>query len=291
MRRIDVSAGLDLGRLEPAHRLHGVVSAALRARGEPAVAAAPPWWAPEVFGLDRVAAWREARPEQRAAVVERLGRATLAEAWWIESVGMAFAAKMTLLARTLEERQLYALVGAEEATHLAWFSAWVAPDGPPGPFLDHLARLVEAADRATLVLVVQVVLEGWGLQWYRQLQAASLDPGLAAVFERVLADEARHHGGGVVLAQEAPCPDDAVDALAPILEMVRAGPQGVVAALEAGLGPLDRRRAFAELDAEGHAAARLSLLRGLLLKGRAGAAVDALESRGLFTPLPPERCA
>lgn len=292
MSAVPVAVALDLERLPEGHRLRPVVDGALRKAWGPPPSPAPGFrWPAAFFGLDRSSAWRAAEPEARERARAAIERHTLAEAWAIEKAGMAFAAKMTLLARSTEERMLYALFAADEASHFAAFSAFGVDRAPANPFLDLLGRVIEEGDRATLVFVVQVVLEGWGLAWYRQLGEQALDPALAATFTAVLADEARHHGSGVVLAAEAPPRDAAVDVLAPFLDMVRAGPQAVAAAIEAGCGPVDRPRLFAELDAEAHAASRLALLRGLMLKAGGDRVVAALDARGSFTPLPPERCA
>ena len=75
------------------------------------------------------------------------------------------------------------------------------------------------------------------------------------------------------------------------LRMVQAGPQAVAAAVTEVLGAPDRLRLFTELDAEAHARSRLELLKKLMLRAGAGAAVEALEARGAFRPMTTEECA
>jgi hypothetical protein len=139
------------------------------------------------------------------------------------------------------------------------------------------------------VLIVQVVLEGWGLRHYRDLARGARHPALAAAFTGILDDEARHHGAGALLVVERPpTPADVEEALPflqRLLDMVRAGPVGLVAAVEAAVGPLagsDRADLLADLDATAHAAARLDLLRALLRP--APTLVARLEESGHLRP-------
>jgi hypothetical protein len=218
----------------------------------------------------------------------------LQEALQIETLGMAYAAKMTLLAPTLEERSLYALFTAEEATHLANVSCFVSRRTVENPFVDLLRRVTEESDRPALVLLVQVVLEGWGLDHYRSLARSVRDPGLGRVLEGILRDEARHHGSGVVLAPRLGVPEGVEDVLEGFCRMVRVGPQGLLSALEHGLGPLSRAqrvRALEELDTRSHAGSRLSLLRDLLERVGADGLIQSLDTRQCFTPLDPEEAA
>lgn len=283
---VPVSVGFDLPPLAAGHRLHGVLAASLGAEVRPA--GGLPWSA-AFFGLDRVAVWRAAPDAVREAVRARCCAATLGEAVAIERAGLAFTARMVLLAETVDERLLYASFAGDEARHFAALRPWAPAAPASGPFLDLLAEVIETAARADLVVLVQVVLEGWGLVHYRALAEASADPGLAAVLRGILKDEARHHGGGLVLAQ--PLGPAGLRALAALLDLVRVGPVGVIADLEAELGPFDaaqRRRIAVELGAWTHARERLELLRGLLLRAGQAAAVAALEAGAHLSPDAPE---
>ncbi|MSQ03052.1 MAG: ferritin-like domain-containing protein [Myxococcales bacterium] len=282
-------------RLMPGDPLHAVVRAGLQAHGwAPQIAAEGAPWSAERFGLDRVARFTEAAPELQHAIVARCCADQLAEALDIENIGMAFAARMLLAAESVEERQLYATIAADEAVHHAALTPFVAALPGQGPFLELLGRLVDDGDRATQVLVVQVVLEGWGIEHYRTLARTCRDPALAHVLRRIVDDEARHHGSGVVLAPRRPAGDAAVDVLTRFLDMVRVGPQGVLAAVEGACGPLSRAERVAvleQLDTGAHAASRLGLMRRLLKRAGAHAVVAALEAQGRFQPLTAEEAA
>ncbi len=296
---MDVRAGLALPGLPPEHRLRALVRR--RTAETPARPPGHAHWSATHWGLDRVPAYRQASSAQQAAALDACGRAALSEAWFIEKAGLAFGAKMLLLAGSKDERQLYALFAADEARHLDLVGGFLdeepACEGAPDPFLALLAEAIERGDRRGLQVVVQVVLEGWGLVHYAGLARACASPALRAALEAIVADEAAHHGSGVVLAGEPGPLDEAFleDVLARFLALVAPGPLGVAAALERALGgfsPAERAGVLRDLGAEAHARERLEVLRRLLAKAPAARAVAArLDERGAFQPSPPRRPA
>lgn len=292
-----------LASLPAEDRLHAVVRAGLHAHGWTGRGAARvgvPWDA-DVYGLSGVDCYVKAGADRQRAVLTRCAADQLEEALHIENIGMAYAAHMLLGASSLEERQLYATIAADEALHhaaLAPFLGLAAGDGAgggePAPFLCLLERLVVEGDRATRLLVVQVVLEGWGIEHYRGLARRCADPALAVVLARIVEDEARHHGSGVILAPRFPAGEAAVDVLTAFLDMVRVGPQAVLAALAGTLGPMSRAErvvVLTQLHTEDHSGTQLLLLRRLLEKAGAAPVVAALDSRGRFRPLTAEEAA
>ena len=280
--KLDIQAGLDFPALAADDRLQPVLSGAMqklgvRHGGRPVV------WPASFFALDRVGAFADADEAVRRRILERCSLQLVEEAWFIERAGMAFAARMCLEAPTLEERQLYACFAADEAAHTTLVRGYLPADGAeakPSGFHDYLAQLIEGGARSTLIAVVQVALEGWGLTHYRRLATSCPDPELATALHSILRDEARHHGSGVVLCARQDLSgrngDEAVGFLATMLDMVRAGPVAVMEVLdeELDLGPA-RARVLDELDAPGQIADRLTMLRGLL----SGAVPDELLAR------------
>ncbi len=298
-------AGLRLPHLDAAHRLQPLVGAYARRRATvPDVALDAPlggvFWPASFFGLDRVAAFAAARPERQAAVLAECAQGLVGEAYAVEKMGLAYCARLGLLARSAEERMYYAHVGADEATHLGWVTPYLRDPSAAacGPFVALVAGAVEAGERNALVFLMQVVLEGWGLTHFRRLAEGCAAPALAARLRHILRDEAAHHGGGKVLFEAgAVGPGEAAfvrDYLRRFLGMVRAGPQAVVGALERGLGGLtraERARAFVELDAERHAGERLALLRDLMTGHGLDDLVAGLADGGAFAPLSAADCA
>lgn len=297
-------AGFDLPHLPEDDRLRSVLRGALRARKLDPTAPPPEdrrYWSAEFLGLDRVALFAELDEAARRQVLRRCAQDLLCEAYFVEKAGIGYAARMTLEAESTQERALYGMVAAEEATHLCQVASYLPDPDPVGtddPFLRFIGDLVEDAPRSVCLFVVQVVLEGWGLTHYRSLANGCSHPGLTSILESILLDEARHHGSGVILleARELSAQErsQATEALDGFLGMVRVGPQRVVAALEEAAGHLthgQRVRVLRELDAEAHSGERLQVLRGLMKTPNVAGVIEDLEARGAFEPLPPERCA
>lgn len=295
MGTVTVDAGL--GLRGGAGALGTLVDRRLAARGVPGLDGpvdAATAWRPAAFGLDVVHAFEQADEAVQRAVLAACARGRLVEAYFIEKAGVAYAAKMALLADDLDERVLYALVGAEEATHLDAVSRALGPVDEEGwqadPFLLLLRDLVEDGDRVTGQLVIQVVLEGWGLTHYADLRDTTAHPGLRALFARIVADEAGHHGAGVQLLKgvtlTAAQRRAATEALDAMLGMVQAGPVLVLGSLERAVGGLTRPqrvRVLDQLDAAGHVHHRLAVLRACLDRVPAARPVtDALAAAGRF---------
>lgn len=243
-------------------------------------------WPPSSFGLDRVTAFVAASSERQQEIVRRCAKQRLGEALSIEKLGLAFCAKMTLLAETTEERMLYALIAADEAMHFHWISRFAEETDARAPFLEFLSDIVEQGSQAALTMLVQVVLEGWGVHHYRSLAHDCMHPALREVLGRVVIDESRHHGSGErlmrrrsVTARER---EAIVRALQRLLDMVRCGPQAVVAAI----APPNRVLAFEQLGGD-DTSAKLELLRSLI----ASAAIEGLVDELDFTPMNPTECA
>lgn len=250
-------------------------------------------WPAAFFGLDAVRAYQHASEDVQRAIRADCARGTLMEAYFIEKAGISYAAKMVLLAQTAEERTLYALFCAEEAAHLDAVRAALGPvdedSWQANPFLTLLQAIIEQGDRETGQLVIQVVLEGWGIQHYTALRDACADRPLRDVLARIVADEAGHHGSGVALLKgcQMPRPDEAADLLAQMLRMVQLGPAQVVGAIERGLDGLTQRQrleVYTQLDTRQHIRTRLDRLQRCMAKVPAARPIlQNLRDRGGFT--------
>lgn len=267
MTTVDVRALLDAPHWPDDAALESILGSLLKRRPM-ALPETPPdpaeIWPASSFGLDRVTEFAEAGETRQRDIVRRCAADRLSEALYVEKLGLAFCAKMTLLAETAEERMLYALIAGDEAVHYHWIAHFVDGAPAPSPFLELIGSWIERGGRSALTLLVQVVLEGWGVQHYRLLGRDCRDAQLAAVLREIATDEARHHGSGMrLLGQRALTDADRAEiagTLAGLLDLVRCGPQAVVAAIE----PADRARCFAELQAEEETRRKLDLLRDLI---------------------------
>ena len=114
MSGVTINTGMDFPNLPGGSRIHNIVGAGLRRAGT--TSASPfqsPLWDQEFWGLHHSGFFRSLSDESRYSVLMSSSRSLLEEALYIEQNGMAFAAKMSLLAETVEERMLYGLFAAE----------------------------------------------------------------------------------------------------------------------------------------------------------------------------------
>ncbi|MEM9091624.1 MAG: ferritin-like domain-containing protein [Cyanobacteria bacterium P01_F01_bin.53] len=304
-----IVAGLELPALAPSHKLHTVLISALRQQSLMAIGPMlmPPWNA-DFFGLDRATIFQASTPKEQTQILQHACQGLLQEVYTLEKAGVGYMAKMTLLAETIEERMLYALFSAHKAMHLAQLRPLVPQAQTPkccDAFFQRLEALLECADRSVLLLITQVVLEGWGISQYRHLSQYCCHPMLGELFQHFLNMQATHHLAGTTLFDRAHLSSQSyemiVEALSDFLQVVRLGPQRLVSAIAGVKGAPDPNgdpgelssaqtiRLLQDLEAERYSAGRLALVRALL-EPVAPDVVAVLAQRNLFTPLPPEAC-
>ena len=304
--RIEVDPRLEASNLASDHRLNAIISRLLSKRGTELEREPEPgrtYWSAPHFGLDRVDVFKAASPAQQAAILVACSRSLLRESYYIEKGGMFYTAKISLLAKTTEERMMYSMFAADEANHFHWISRFCsreeAGDYHTHPFLNLLSEIARRETRVTLIYILQVVLEGWGMHHYRELAADCEDASLKQVFENILKDEAFHHGGGLVLFNEETLDtaqmDGIVNILQSFLQMIQAGPQSTVGVLDAVLGRHsdgERVRIFSQLDAEAESSRKLGLIAKCIRSARYGdEIIDRLTKLGSLTPFSAEICA
>lgn len=258
------------------------------------------YWNAEHFDLDKVDIFAASTLEEQTQILHLCNQTLLEEAYFIEKAGIGYMAKMVMLAETTEERMLYALFSADEVTHLAKISSFLPNPElvcTNNPFLHLLADVAETPDKAVLLFVLQVILEGWGLTHYRNLAKNCTNTELKAVLQSFLEDESRHHATGVRLCEQVSIEPQTqktiIEILASFLQMVQVGPQGVVTAVEQVLGSLSRQQkitVFQQLGAEYHSSSRLNLLRSLMTNPQTHSIVQELDARNAFTPFTSEQC-
>ncbi|WP_339377519.1 ferritin-like domain-containing protein [Calothrix sp. NIES-2100] len=293
-------AGLDLPHINSDDKLRRILTAALPNKSDNNSLQEINYWDAEFFNMHQVKIFQQASVAEQSAILHITNRSLLAESYFIEKAGVGYMAKMVLLAETVEERMLYALFTADEATHLSQiinFLPEIEATNSNDPFLNLLSEVVESADKTVLLFVLQVVLEGWGLSHYRRLAKECHHPILAELFASFLQAEARHHVTGTMLFNRNPVSassqTDAIDVLASFLSMVQVGPQSVLSAIEQVKGHLTRSQKIQileELDTQTHSGTRLEILRSLMRGTSADAIVQALDERGAFAPLPAYQC-
>ncbi|MBY0371128.1 ferritin-like domain-containing protein [bacterium] len=287
---------LDTPGLAPGSRLHALVKNCL-VRRNPIVKGAGVsgvYWPAEYFGLNHSSLFRSLNGDQQGAILGQCSHQLLQEAYYVEKSGSQFTAKMSLLAGTTEERMLFSLIAADEAAHLYSVRSFLTQEPAAHqelPFLKLLADIIENSSRMTLVFVVQVVLEGWGITHYRGLLERCCDPDLKAVLQEILNDEYKHHGSGVVLLSEGQLSarekHEITETMVRFLEMVAVGPTGVVQVVEQncqGLGTEARKALYEDLRSEETTREKLDLLKKLMAQPGVLDIVEALDKKGCFEP-------
>lgn len=250
-------------------------------------------WSLTDLGLGEVRQVTEAPAENRVHLRHLLGQGRLREAWSIEKAGMSFAAKMSLLSESLNEQKLYSLFAAEEARHFHCIDETLGDQRPQhtDPFIDLLNEIIVSAGRRPLIFIIQVVLEGWGIDHYATMSKTCREPGLQKILRDILSDEAAHHGSGLALFKESELSkqeeDYIFDMMAAFLGMVRIGPVGVLGAIEAEFGgwaPGQRESVLTEMNAMADTQRKLGLIEGFLVKARAPKLLERLKAAEAFSP-------
>lgn len=251
-------------------------------------------WSLEDLEVAQVEVLQQAPPEVQRKVAYDLAYARFTEAYAIEKAGMSFAAKMSLLAPTLNEQKLYSLFAAEEARHFDFIDRSL---GHPeqladNPFIALLNQLISTGERSGLLLLVQVVLEGWGIEHYAKMAHTCQHPEAKVALQGILADEAAHHGSGLSLfdAQHLSPAEHTVllEQLRRFLYLVAVGPVGTLSILEKHLGPFsdtEKQQVLQELEAFEETQRKLNLLKGLLHKAGAQSLIAQLEQEQAFCPV------
>lgn len=300
---IQIDANLESIDLRKEHPLHSVLSSALKSRAvfqRERGNVSRVFWPAKHFNLDRVTVFRDASEEEREQILEGCCRDLLEEAYWIEKLGMYFAAKMSLLAHSTEEQMLYSLFAADEAVHFSWISSYVSAECASGNhFIKLLDEILRGEDKLTLTYIVQVILEGWGISHYHALLRDSTDAGLNKVFESIIKDEARHHASGLILFNEQKPSSSQVESLVEMMSrllfMVQVGPQSVVSQIERVKGRLSKAqkmKVFEELLCEMETAGKLDVLKTLIRSAACAEAIfERLDRIRAFKPYSAFECA
>ncbi|MBI2809495.1 MAG: ferritin-like domain-containing protein [Candidatus Melainabacteria bacterium] len=252
-------------------------------------------WSADWWGLESSSVFANLSFEKQNDVLARCNKSLLTEAYFIEKSGLAYSAKMVLTAKNTDEAQLFALIGADEAKHLAWVEPYLSADAkqlPHGHFLSFLSNLIEEYPPRLLVYLVQIILEGWGLDHYSRLAKSCMQPELSKIFAAILKDEALHHKSGAVLfdATQLSRRDFSLieDALQHYSLMVRVGPQAALSAVDAvagGLSEDELQEVLVALRHQDETPRKLSLLKQLMSQPLVDQVVETLDAEHCFLPV------
>lgn len=253
-------------------------------------------WNEDFFHLKNSTLWKEKSNMEKTRILISLGQKILQEAYFIECSGMAYAAKMNLSAQTKEERQFFCFVGEEEAKHLRLVESLAnfntSLEGIPS-FALLIGEIIQEATKSSHLLLIQILLEGWGLHYYKTLAKSAMDESVAAAFKAILKDEIRHHSAGVILfSQQKSLSEEAAEEFLGYLEriafMVKIGPYSACEEIfrNEAKPTLEKLKDFLkETDAESTTAGKMEILAQLLSKSLPDNVLETLKEREILKPL------
>lgn len=253
-------------------------------------------WEAKSYSLGGVNFFDELSRENQNKVLSRCATSRLEEAYHIEKCGMAFTAKMTLLSDTIEERKLYSLFSSDEARHLSYIEDML-PNielKKEDPFLSLLSNIIDNGSRRPLIFIVQILLEGWGIDHYQMMAETCTNINVRTLLHNIVRDEAGHHGSGLILFDEKELSlrekNYIVDTLQLFFQMVQVGPVGIMNDTAEVLGGFNRAQKinFLEsIDSEIITHRKLQILKKLMFKSEANSLMEEMETRGAFKAFSP----
>ncbi len=249
-------------------------------------------WKESSFNLDKVSLYNGFNQAQQNQVLSNCAQSRLLESYAIEDAGMSYCAKMSLLAHSQSEQMLYSTFAQEEAIHLSFIQRFIDPDNITNDsFISLLKEVVIHGSRRSLLLIMQIILEGWGLEHYKKMQQGAIDPELKEIFSLILIDEASHHGSGLVLFNTNNLTTNEYEyikeVLAKFLYMVGCGPWALLNSIEQGCGHLNKRQKnmiYHEINGEQESMEKLNIIKKLLIKAGVQDIADDLEKTNCFKP-------
>lgn len=249
-------------------------------------------WNKERYQLEKSSLFSKLAPEIQNNVLKRITELNLSLSCFIEKSGHNYGAKMILLADTIQEKSLYCTFAAEEAIHLKEFSNFVNFKIDPQihwhPMLNPLARVIHEGEKNTCLYIIQVLLEGFGMGHYNSLKNDCNYNPLTQVFNRILKDEARHHGAGLILAKESHLTKrEREEIFEHTREFVKAlqSADWIIKTIEDFSSPLsikEIQKYREEVNYQETIEKRLMGLKGMLLKADRENLVEDLEKEGVF---------
>lgn len=256
-------------------------------------------WDEDFHHLTESAFWHSLPLSVREGILVRLGQKILQEAYFIECAGMAYAGKMNLASKTKEERAFFCFVAEEETKHLRMIEALASFNTsletiPSFALL--IGEIIQEASKASHLLLIQILLEGWGLSYYKNLSKASRDESVSNAFKSIVKDEIRHHSGGVLLFSsrklQHPMTETEVSEFLGYLEriafMVKVGPYALceeVMKFQEGSDKEVLNQFLIDINAVTTTQSKMELLRDLLSKSLPEEVFKLIEDRKILRPM------
>ena len=252
-------------------------------------------WGKERYQLEKSTAFNALDLQIQHKVLKRITELNLSLSYFIEMSGHNYGAKMILLADSIQEKSLFCMFAAEEAIHMREFSNFmnftVDPKIHWHPMLNPLGKVIYEGEKNTCLYIIQVLLEGFGMGHYNSLKTDCLYPQLVDVYGRILKDEARHHGAGLILVKESHLNKNEREQIFEYTrEFVTALQSAnwilnIIEEYSAPLSKAQKAKHYEQVQHQRLMEKRLKSLKDMLLKADRENLVADLERDGVFTPL------
>jgi len=279
-----------------------IIQKSLRARVPAIESTSAYYWDSSFFSLSNLSLFENLSKERKENVLKSCSQSIIAEGIHIEDIGIDLTSFMIQKSNDNQEKHIYSLINADEIEHYYLLERFLLDPLPPAsenPFITLLKECVQTSDSYQMVFFLQIILEGWGMTYYHDLEENCLDKNLKKDIKRILFDESSHHGTGLVYYQKSKRESDAqvkkmVEILASFLEMIRVGPQVHVSFLERELGGFtlnQKEKVFEKIGAQEDTTRRLLGIKKLLRHDLSNYLIAELEKRNLFAPYSPKEFA
>lgn len=252
------------------------------------------YWDEKLYGLERTDLFKNLNEPQKQNVFTHLSGFILSEGLYIEQLGFTFNSKMMLLNHSIENKSLYASYAYDEALHFRMLSKFAArPDNlhQMNPFLQFLADIVVNGGRENLILFIQIMLEGIGLEHYSELAKYCTHPELKVCLDQIVKDEAFHHGGGKILFDSSKMSRDDEEFLIErshaMLIFFQLTHMPLMFAITSVLGPLDEKTTltfFEQMDVSSRTTGKMQFLRSQFQQAGLDNVLKYCEQNKLLTP-------
>lgn len=258
------------------------------------------YWDAKFFELEQSTLFQTLSTNEKNNVLADCSHNLLLESYFIEQTGISYSAKLTLLAPTLEEKQMFSFIASDEATHLNWLSNFIkgAIPKPHGALINMIKQVIIIDKPNVLYYLVQTILEGWGLKHYNTLSKHCQNIDLKKILSDIIKDEALHHHTGKTFFDAKQLSQAERNLIKDILksycDLVRSGPQAVVQVMSKSLGGLNSNQKtdlFNQLSSEKKSFEKLLILKQLMLQPGMDTIVAELESENYFKPYSDHLCA
>jgi rubrerythrin len=259
-------------------------------------------WNAQSFGLENIELYQNLKAKEKDLLLKELSMDRIQEAYHIEKSGIAYGSKMTFLSETMDERVLYGSFTGDEARHFKliekYYDHSLNSDITDNCFLNFLSQMIEKAPKRSLVFMIQILLEGWGLDHYSTMANECQTQELKTDLKSILDDEVVHHGSGVILFEENELTKDerkiVMSSLASFFQMVQVGPISIMTRLEsmgAELSKENRILALNQMNAYEGTVYKLNVLKRLMKKSGAKGIIEELDHLGHLQAFSTEQMA